>query len=166
MGRVWAMLAVALGLAFGTASVAGAADWTLLRAQDAGFSAEMPGVATYIGTGSDAPEQWLLVGGDGVYAIFVSPTRGADADEGLLDAVLDNSVEALSGEVQNRWTADNGGQRVRWARFAGQASDLSVEGQAIAIARADAVVVAMALTPEGGNPADVARFLGSVTLTR
>lgn len=163
MGRVWAVVAVALGLAFGQASLAAAADWTLLKAGDAGFSAELPGEATYIGSGADAPEQWLLVGGDGVYAIFVSPTDGAQADEGLLDAVLDNSVEALAGEVQQRWTSAAG---VRWARFAGQASNLSVEGQAIAIARPGTVLVAVALTPEGGDPANVARFLGSVTLTR
>ena len=133
--------------------------------KDAGFSAELPGEATYVGSGHDAPEQWLLVGGDGVYAIFVSPTDGSQADETLLDAVLDNSVEALAGEVQQRWTTDGKGGSVRWARFAGQASDMTVEGQAIAIARPGTVLVAVALTPEGGDPANVARFLGSVTLT-
>jgi hypothetical protein len=166
MARVWAVVAVALGLAFGQAASAGAADWTLLKAQDAGFSAELPGQATYVGTGADAPEQWLLVGGDGVYAIFLSPTDGAQADEAVLDAVLDNSVEALAGEVQQRWTTDTKGGPVRWARFAGQASNLTVEGQAIAIARPGTVLVAVALTPEGGDPANVARFLGSVTLNR
>jgi hypothetical protein len=166
MGRVLAAVAMALGLAFGQEATAGAADWTLLKAADAGFSAELPGEATYVGSGHDAPEQWLLVGEDGVYAIFVSPTDGSQADEPLLDAVLDNSVEALAGEVQQRWTTDSKGGSVRWARFAGQASDMIVEGQAIAIARPGTVLVAVALTPEGGDPANVARFLGSVTLTR
>ena len=162
MGRVWAGLAVAMGLTFGQASMAAAADWTLLKAADAGFSAELPGDAVHVPSGAHSPEQWLLVGEAGVYAIFLSPTAGADADQVLLDDVLDNSVEALAGEVTGRWTSDG----VRWARFAGQASAMPVEGQAIAIARGDAVLVAMALTPEGGDPADVARFLGSVTLTR
>lgn len=169
MGRVWARLAVALGLAFGAvsaASAASAAEWTLLKAEDAGFSAELPGDATHMRSGAYQPEQWLLVGGEGVYAIFLSPTEGGEADEALLDTVLDDSVEALAGEVQQRWTADEKGKRVRWANFAGQASSLPVEGQAIAIARPGAVLVAMALTPQGGDPASVARFLNSVTLTR
>ena len=164
MGRIWAVLAVALGLAFGQAATAAAADWALLKAADAGFTAELPGEAIHIGAEGDGPEQWLLVGGDGVYAIFLSPTGGAGAeiDEGFLDTVLDNSVEALAGEVQQRWTTDGHGGRVRWARFAGQASNLTVEGQAIAIARPGTVLVAVALTPEGGDPANVARFLASV----
>ena len=166
MGRVWAGLAVALGLAFGQAGFAAAADWTLLKAEDAGFSAELPGDATHIRSGAYEPEQWLLVGGDGVYAIFLSPTGPGEADDSLLDAVLDNSVEALAGQVQRRWTVDAEGRRVRWADFAGQASNLAVEGQAIAIARPGGVLVAMALTPQGGDPASVARFLNSVTLTR
>lgn len=166
MGRVWAFVAVAMGLLLGQAGTAAAADWTLLKAADAGFSAELPGDATYVGSGRDAPEQWLLVGDQGVYAIFVSPTGGAETDEGLLDQVLDNSVEALAGEVQQRWTDTSKGQQVRWARFAGQASSMMVEGQAIAIGRPGTVLVAMALTPEGGDPADVARFLDSVTLIR
>ncbi len=160
MGRVWAVLAVAMGLLLGQAGTAAAADWTLLKAADAGFSAELPGDAIHIGAGGDGPEQWLLVGGEGVYAIFLSPTAGGGADEQLLDSVLDNSVEALAGEVQQRWTREG----VRWARFAGQASNLTVEGQAIAIARPDAVLVAVALTPEGGDPANVARFLASVRI--
>ncbi|WGM38565.1 hypothetical protein [Caulobacter sp. NIBR1757] len=162
MGRIWAVLAVALGLAFGQAATAGAADWALLKAADAGFTAELPGEAVHIGGNGEGPEQWLLVGGDGVYAIFLSPTGAGEIDEGFLDSVLDNSVEALAGEVQQRWTTDGHGGRVRWARFAGQASNLTVEGQAIAIARPGTVLVAVALTPEGGDPANVARFLASV----
>jgi len=156
MARWWAALAVAFGLAFPAA----AADWTLLKAEGAGFSAELPGSATHIKSGDYEPEQWLLVGDEGAYAIFLVPTQG-ETDEALLDSVLDSGVEAMSGQVQRRWTDG----QVRWADFAGQASSLPIEGQAIAIARPGAVLVAMALTPQGGDPAGVARFLGSVKLT-
>ena len=158
MGRYLAALVAALGLAL----PAMASDWTVLRAE--GFSAELPGAATHIRSGDYQPEQWLLVGGDGAYAIFLVPTAG-EADEAVLDTVLDSGVEAMAGQVQRRWTVQAEGRRVRWADFEGQASDLPVAGQAIAIARPGAVLVAMALTPEGGDPAGVARFLNSVTIT-